>query len=250
KIHYFSQDGNFIRSVPNAYFTHRPSLFLDENRFLTAPMLMMPGQKSEANIKIYNLETKEDKVVTGFSVFKGGTASKGGMRIALVVGGLTPMMTLGYHNNRLYFGMNDKYTINVSDISGKAVTRFSLDRDAKEVSLADKRQQFADDGGRTPKDMLEKIIRQLPDTETYFDAIQVHNGLVYVFLSDLNRENIQKMDIFSMDGKYLYRSQLKVEDGYTIDSSPVIKNGYLYLGLQDEEGEPSLNKYKIQLPTT
>jgi hypothetical protein len=250
KIHYFTKDFQYLKSVRNRYFQRRPTIFIDEDRFITAPLLMLRKKDKQAKIKMVDLKTDEEKVVAGFDVYKGGTAQKGGMRIALVVGGLTPMMTIGYDekNKRLFYGMNDRYTIDVSSLDGKKITSFELDRDPVKISDKEKRDRFKDDT-RTPKEMLDQIIKQLPDTGTYFDKIEIQNNLVFVYCSDLERKHTQLIDIFSADGKYLYRAEVKITEGNTIDGGPIIKDGYMYIGIEDEDGEYLLNKYKIQLPS-
>jgi hypothetical protein len=248
KIHYFTLNGEFIRSVRNSYFARRPSQFIDENRFITAPVDMGRSKSAESEIKLYDLKNNDEKILAKFSLFKGGTASSGGNRVVMMVRGLTPMITIAYGGDKLFYGMNDKYTINIADLDGKTGSSFSLKREPRKLSNAEIRKQFADDGGRTPKEMLESVIKSMPDTQTFFDKISVHNGLVYVFLSDLNRQNIQKVDIFSTSGKYLYNAQIKIDEGHVLATQPVMHGNYLYIGTQDEEGEPYLNKFKISLP--
>jgi hypothetical protein len=246
-IHYFSAVGDFIRSVRNSYFQRRPSLFISKAEFLSAPLLMVDTRGKEAAVRLYNLESGKEKLITRFNAFKGGVARSGGMVIAMVVGGLTPMMILGYDDGRLYYGKNDSYRIAVSDLEGKAITTFGIQRKAKTISDDMKRKRFSGRGSRTPKEMLEKIIKSLPDQLTFFDRIEVHNGLIYV---DPEESNNRKIDIFSREGKYLYRAVIKVDDGYSITAGPVIKNNHMYLTREDEEGVISLAKYKDSLPTT
>jgi hypothetical protein len=78
------------------------------------------------------------------------------------------------------------------------------------------------------------------------------NGLVYVFQDNfgINWDN-QQIDIFSPEGKYLYRSVIKPDNGSHIYFSPnnfLIKNGHMYAVLEDGEGEIVIVKYKITLP--
>jgi hypothetical protein len=61
-------------------------------------------------------------------------------------------------------------------------------------------------------------------------------------------KNTQQIDIFSPGGKYLYKKVIIVEPKYKISCMPVIDKDYLYLGLEDEDGEITLNKYGITLP--
>ena len=247
KIHYFSKDGVFIRSVKNNYMRNRPTLFIDEDQFISAPLLMIDTRGKDPTIKRYNLKTGKEKIITPFSVFKGGVARSGGSVIAMVDGALTPMMRIGYDGKRLYYGMNSSYAINVSDINGKKQFTFTLDRDARTVSNAEKRKRFSGDGG-APDDMVEKIIKSMPDTLTYFSRIESHKGFIYVFPTVLDNNNRQEIDIFSAEGKYLYRAVLEVEAG-SVQQSIFLNDDHLYMAVEDEEGEVTINKYKITLPT-
>jgi hypothetical protein len=246
KINYFSKKGNFINAIKNNYMQKRPVLFLDENTFISAPLLQLDIGKKGSKIVKYNLKTKKIREITEFPVFKGGVARKEGNVIALAIGGLTPMMIIGYHNNMLYYGMNNSYTIHISNMEGKKIDTFSLDRKAQAITDADIRNKFKDT--RTPGDMLDMIVKSMPRKLTYFSRIEVHNNLIYVFRSYLKRKNQQQIDIFSLKGDYLYRAFIKVDKGLIIDANPFIKDSHLYLVLEDEEGEVSITKYKIELP--
>jgi hypothetical protein len=72
------------------------------------------------------------------------------------------------------------------------------------------------------------------------------------YISDLNRANRQKIDIFSSRGKYLYRAVMDVGTGLTFSNpqryNPIIKGYYLYAAVEDEDGQVMIKKYKIQLP--
>jgi len=246
KISYFSKHGNFIKSIKNNHMQMRPVLFLDENTFISAPLLQLNIEKKGSKIIKYNLKTKKIREIAKFPLFKGGVARKKGNVIALAIGGLTPMMIIGYHNNMLYYGMNNSYTIHISNMQGKKIYTFSLDRKAQAITDADIRNKFKET--RIPDDMLDMIVESMPRKLTYFSKIEVHNNLIYVFRSYLERKNQQQIDIFSLKGDYLYRAFIKVDKGLTIDANPFIKDGYLYLVLEDEEGEVSVTKYKIELP--
>jgi hypothetical protein len=250
-IHYFSADGDFIRSVRNSYFQRRPGLFISKSEFLSAPLLMVDTRGKDAAIKLYNLESGKEKVITGFNAFKGGVARSGGMVIALVARGLTPMMILGFSDGRLYYGMNDSYRIAVTGLEGKEITTFGIQRQARTISDDKKREFFSRRDSRTPKNMLDKIVKSMPNRLTFFDSIEVHNRLIYVVVSQLSSEeqDNRKIDIFSPEGKYLYRGVVKVEEGFSITAGPVIKNQHIYLALEDEEGMVRLVKYKVVLPT-
>ena len=82
--------------------------------------------------------------------------------------------------------------------------------------------------------------------------------MVYVFLPEMEHPNQQGIDIFSLDGKYLYCSRIMFDKGARIMGLDVlrgieargifIKGSHLYAALEDEEGSQVIVKYKITLP--
>ena len=61
-------------------------------------------------------------------------------------------------------------------------------------------------------------------------------------------QDTDRRHYFSRDGKYLYRGFIKVSADFRITSGPVINNNDLYMALEDEDGEITLNKYELILP--
>ena len=163
-------------------------------------------------------------------------------------------MILGYAENRLYWGMNTSYMINVTDLSGKKINSFSIRRRSKKVSDKFKRKYF--ESPNLPEEMLTQIAESFPNKISFFHRIEIHNGLVYVFVPDVDLKNkrarLKQIDIFSPDGEYLYRTNIKFEkDCYHLFSplnSLVIQNRHLYAVLMDKEDNVLISKYKIALP--
>jgi hypothetical protein len=105
--------------------------------------------------------------------------------------------------------------------------------------------------------MLKQIMDSMPDEVTSFYRIEIHNKLIFIFVPEIDLENkslrIKQIDIFSPEGKYMYRSHFEFEQNRRHLSSPlhnlVIKNNHLYAVLQGEDDNVLVAKYKISLPT-
>ncbi len=261
KIHYFATDGSHIKSVVIKGRRHRPSFFLNENEFVTATVIPQDAPDGIGDISIIDVGSGKRTIIKKFSIFKGGTAGKGAHEIHLVVNALTPMMIFGYDHNssprskRFYYGMSDTYMINVANISGKVLDSFSLDRKKRKISTEAKKVRFKRLYQSEPADVVDKLIKSLPDEATYFNRIEIIDGLIYVFEPYLEYyTRHQQVDIFSQEGKYLFRAFIKPGENLNIIFSHfnnfVIKNGHLYIVLEDEykEGEILIAKYKIVLP--
>jgi hypothetical protein len=251
RLHYFTKDGKYIKSVPNMVFTRHPQFFLNEDEFFYAPQSVVGLPNNKGNISVYNLKTKTERVIKEFSVFEGGVVyDKDAGALFIIVEGLTPAMILGFENNKLYYGMNSRYVINVVDLNGKPLNSFSLSREKIKLSQQKKREHFKDLSSRMSGENLEKLIRSLPDELGYFHRIQPINGFIYVFTAGFgfHRES-QQIDVFSPEGKYLYRSIISFGKNFSIMRTDLeITKNHLYVVLEDDMGEATVAKYKITLP--
>jgi hypothetical protein len=250
KLHYFSLKGNFLHSVPNHMLRRRPVLFIDENRFISAPLFKSPELEGESQVILADLKNNKEKVLATFTaVERQRRRGPGGRRgFSMAFRGVTPMMVVGYHEGKIYYGKNDQYLIHTADLEGKKINTFGIERPKKKISLKTKEQLVSRGSMRLSELMKARIIQNIPDEATCFDAIHIHKGLIFVFVSDPGMTNEAHIDIFSPDGKYLYRSFIKIEKDYTINFPILIKGKELYLILTDEEGRFKIAKYKIELP--
>ncbi len=251
-VHYYSEEGAFLKSIPNDLFERFPLIFVNENEFLYTPQKM--GQPLGEQIKIVSLDLRsgQEKILDEFSVSTGEKAGSGGPPV--VVLGLTPQVKIGFDPDarRLYYGRSDDYTIHVWETDGKRLFSFGLDRGRKRVTEEDKRKHF--EKSSIPKERYEKILPALPDKLTHFMRIQAVEGLIFVYSTESLEGQQDKIaiDIFSSEGKYLYRSNLQFGDGtplYTHVEKVVIRGSHCYALLKDESGKNIFAKYQISLPT-
>ena len=84
-----------------------------------------------------------------------------------------------------------------------------------------------------------------PDERDFANLIILPIKLRTIFVSKFIIKNIQPVDIFSPEGKYLYKKAIKIKPGLNMVCMPVLDKGYAYLAIEDEEGEITLNKYEI-----
>lgn len=251
RIHYFTEKGEYLTTVRKDC---EPHAFVDEDRLIDAPLSPVYLPEGKGKITLCDLRSGKDTVIADFSAFEGGVARSGEMVVDVIVPLFSPLMTIGHSGDRLYWGMSDRYMIHVTDLDGEDITSFSVDRKKTRVSTRDKRDFF--NKGNMPADMLKQIVDGLPDEVTCFHRIEVHNKLIFVFIPDIDLENktlrTRQIDLFSPEGKYLYRARLDFGKNRVHLTSPlrnlVIKGDTLYAVLQDEEDNVLVAKYKISLP--
>jgi hypothetical protein len=251
KINYFTSGGNHIKSVKNNYFIRTPVIFINEDEFISVPYSTshIPGGKGK--ISKINLNSGKETIINEFPIFKGGIARLGdGAQIVYIISELAPLMNIAYDSNRLYYGMSNSYKITVADLNGNIFFNFSLKRKKKKISPRAKEDLFPKSG---PVDATKALINSYSNELTYFTSIEIHNNYIYVFLSDLEHPYQKEIDIFSLDGKYQYRSCIRFAKKYAIPSishgnAILIKNDNLYIVLEGEEGEIIIARYKIKVP--
>jgi len=249
KLHFYTNTGKFIRAIPNDLFARFPQVFINENEFLVAPGALPDAPNGEAIITYVDLKAGEEKV---FDQFPLSDEEKGGTRGAVIVG-LTPQLAMAYNpqSGRLYYAKNNEYVIYVADLDGNRYPTFGLEREKLPVTEDAKRKHFARFG--IPQERVDAMIGSLPNEMAYFHRLQVNDGLVYVFLTSGLGQTLtsQPLDIFSLDGKYLYRAEITFDDNQHIYGNPdnlQIRDNYLYAILEDSTGKKMIAKYRISLP--
>lgn len=255
RIHYFTREGKFIKSV-NPGFISYPKAFIDENRFIMVQEHEEEKSKYE-ELEIYDVNSKERSVIAKVTAEKSLTASsdtgQGRMELRIRDSNTTPVVVVTAYKNELYFGKNDSYLIKKIDLQGNELLSFSIEeREQKKIPAAYKKRSIGNiklNGQKIPDELAKQLIKGMPDSCTYFGDITIEEkGLIFVYLNDVTNESGQEIDIFSPRGKYLYHADIILPDGLKQVSPMVIKGEYLYVFAEDDEGERKLVKFKITKP--
>ena len=246
KLHFFTLNGKFIKSVPNNLFEKFPLIFLNEDEFL----FVTPPSNGKAAIKKIHMAKHDEELFDEFPVVVQKEKEGGGPSFVFL--GLTPQVKMGFarKSEKLFYGRSDKYEIYVTDSRGKRITSFGLERKKKTLSEEEKRKYFTNP--RRTKEQIETFIAGAPDELTYFMRIQENDGLIYVFaMKKFTRtQKIQQVDIFSPEGRYLYRGFIQFgEDVFFRNTEQIVIRGEdLYVILSDDNNKNSIVKYRISLP--
>jgi len=240
KLHYFAQDGAFVRAVDNNLFFRFPLRFLNENEFLHAPSFPQ-SSTHQKKLAAVDLSTGQEKTLLDFTeqAARGQNPPPTPM---VIIFSLIPQVMLDDDGQALFFGRSDEYTINTANHSGNIQGSFGLERQKLTASPESKRNHLAD--SQMPRENLERILSRLPDKMTHFNRIQSVNGLIYIFaVTNLDKETaVQPIDIFSPKGEYLYRANLKFGDLVKFGSphNVFIKSDTVYVILKNEKGKQTL----------
>ena len=247
KLHFFSQDGVFERTVDNNLFLRFPLRFPNENEFIYAPNFpQSPVQ--EKKLVLVDLASGKENILADFADPGEGKPGPGAM---LMIPSLTPQVRLACDGNIMAFGRTDRYTLFLAVASGKIASSFSLNRPNGTASLED-RQRLVEETS-IPKERQDAIVRMLPNTLTAFSHVEAVHGLicVYAVAGTASVIGSQKIDMFSEKGDYLYSGTIAFGEGLKFNSPAnlLLKGDFLYVVLVDGQGRQTLAKFKIAWPS-
>jgi hypothetical protein len=260
KIHYFSLDGKFKKSVPTtSTIGLAPLLFVDENHLVKTRIVPALNATPEA-LEIFNLAAKTSIYLEGEPTSDDKKSANRGVMVMISIGSeqfeRKPDFVVGKFGDKLLWGKSDTYLIKACDFSGKGLFAFSVEgKKRKKITQEYKeklvsRMTFRTSGGPSPEEIKKRLIKSMADESTYFCQVEAgHNGLIYVYVSDAVRENGREIDIFSPSGKYLYHADIPFPGAARIMANDVVfKGNFLYLVLEQESGELSFQKCSIKTP--
>ncbi|MGB7295753.1 MAG: 6-bladed beta-propeller [Candidatus Aminicenantales bacterium] len=253
-IHYFSRDGEYLETSGQEKVRRPLQIIISKDEFIAFPMTGIGAPEGRGEMFYGRLDTGEERKISDFSMTQAGIGQSGENVVDIIVVGLSPMPVAGYHRGRVYWGVSHSYQIHISDLEGRKLGGFSIDRKTKKVSDSFKKKFFK--GMSLPPEMVDLIAKSFSNKLTYFHQIEVHDGIVYVFVPDLDLDQgtarIAQIDIFSSEGRYLYRARLDFGKNLTHLFSPLsnlaFKNGHLYAVCVREDDTVVLAKFKANLP--
>jgi hypothetical protein len=255
RVHYFTKNGDYIESKAFTGVQRMPVFSLDENELVLVSVVPQDEPDGIGEITAQNLQSGKMSVIKKFPMFMGGTAGSGENELYVIFNALSPIMVVGYDpvQKKIYYGNSDSYLIDVTDLKGNQLHSFSVQRKKRKVPAAVKKERFKGLYQDFPKDVIDQLYKSVPDEATLFNRNDIVNGLVYVFVPYVVPTTPQQeVDIFSLDGKYLYRGVIRVGSDLTIVFSEfknlIIKNNHLYVVVEDKDGVRKLAKYKVVLP--
>jgi len=253
-IRYFSRAGEHLRTSGQEKIRRPPQIVIGEDEFISFPMTAIGAPEGRGEVYYSKLDGGIERKIGEFSMTQAGIGSVGETVMDIIVIGLSPLLVGGYDHGRLYWGASHSYEIHISDLEGRSLGGFSVDRKARRVSDSFKKKFFK--GPNVPPEMAAAIAKSFSNKLTYFHRIEVHDGLVYVFVPELDldqgKARTAQIDIFSLEGRYLFRARLDFGKGLTHLFSPLsnlcFRNGYLYAVCSRADDTVVLVKYKADLP--
>ncbi|MFC2128602.1 hypothetical protein ACFLRR_01880 [Bacteroidota bacterium] len=250
KLHFYTSDGELIKSIPNNIFMRFPLTFINKSEYLVAPGALSGLQAGIAEITKVNLENGKEKKFAEIKLSEEEKALPPGG----VIVGLIPQILASCDdkNERIYFCKNSEYKIFIADSDGNILNSFGREPEPINVSLNARKEHLSFFLKDVPDETITNMAKGLPGKLTYFHNIQVNDGFLYIFrMTKLSTKlTKQVIDIYSLDGEFLYTGTIQFENGLSFKNvnSVQIKGNSLYALLFDENGKNKIVKYKIDIP--
>lgn len=247
RVHYYNTKGEFIRDTKPGKEIH-PRMFVPPNQFIKFHRDSHEKGTDPNYIERFDLDTKETVKLVKFDFQeKAIFYSEDALNLYLTIAGTTPIFVFGTDGKHLFYGFNDIYKISKIDLTGKELLSFSVpDRKKKAFPAKSKRQllqgyvsflkQFVTD----PEKALNKMIKTLPDETPFFSKLIIDpSGRIYVCTVDKAQLARHTFDIFSPDGKYLYKAHFDVSNDFVEVIKYVFsfQRNELFVFGEDEEGD-------------
>lgn len=243
KIHYYWITGKFIKDIPYPGYL-RPRALLGTKWLIGGPYV---ADNREQKLILYDFQTKNKHLILNYDTFQVADNTPKKSR-PIVADGITPMMQVAAGNQRIYYGINSRYEIYVLNLANHTVRSFGIQGRTKEKVSESFINWLKSLWKDYPAERVKYYLDALPDYTCYFDRIFVdRRGFVYVFMVNLDEDHQRVCDIFGPGGKYLYRSEIRMDPGYKIKRF-CLRDRHLALAVLDQPGNYRIYKYTITLP--
>jgi len=252
RIHFFSLAGESVRTVPIPARL-RPRAFVTTDVFLSAPETGPEPGTTEVKLVLYRIPQDRETVLTTYRPYVKSqvTHRDAGDRTTwpAVIGDITPLMLVAYRRGKVFFGMSDRYRVQVVDLKGTTLFAFSVkDRVAQPIAAAFKSELIRRIGVDRPRETMERMAAGLPEQASFFSDIHVdRRGWVLLAVSEPARLSSVVFDVFSPKGRFLYTGVLAVEEGRKITALEFWRDR-AYIACEGDGGDVTLNAYVIESP--
>jgi len=250
KIHYFSKNGEYLKSLPTPAMS-LSYLFPDEHRVIAIPFSSF--QKEQREVILYDLKKKSKKLLFRVPKVKALRYSGESIRLMLRMPfAAAEELLMVKRSGEIWYGYNNAYRIQRLDLNQKGSMSFSIKgRKQKEIPRENKRVLFErvmESNRQIPKNVLDTMSEQIPDQMPCFHYLFTDlRGRFFVLTASSVKPNSRDVDIFSSEGKYLYRGNIRVDPEYAI-LQLALREENLVVFVEDPDGERMLVKYALNIP--
>jgi len=250
-VHCYDENGVWMESRKIAPMPP-PRGFIDKDRMVMAPRTRFEVGGDKGIFSIIDIKdgTQSRDLFEVTDLFTGGSARVGGDVMDILVPGLSPMFEVGVGPHYLVYGSSQTYDLHVVTLTGKELNRFGIQRKNTPIHRTQIARHIKT--MNLPNEAVLPLAQSFPEELVSFEEILIRGDQIWVAQASLDRlSDSQVYDIFSKEGVYLYRAELKLPEGEFLKSpfkNHDIRGNRLVAVIETPDGELYLASYQIQTP--
>ena len=239
----FNREGEYLggHTWRNSHFE---IYWIDEDSY-TVDDRAYGGDATILSVKTFSLEGEERTSFGEFTPFRPHIVTQGEYSFGITIPYDPHSIFTGDRKNKyLYHCLNDRYSIEVYDMSGKLFR--IIERPYTPVPFTDlDRQDYYDSVDQNPNKIYGQMARdvELPQVKTITESMVVDDlGNLWVATFETRNEGediFTAYDIFSKDGKYTARV-------WSVVNPYFFQDGKMYAYAQSDEGYRTLIRYAVK----
>ena len=248
-IHLFSHQGSYRKTL-----TAQGDL---EGYVEGQGLLCTQEDKQGLKLLLHRSEPGQDTLLDTLPKTEMLTASAGGLRLSVGDTALVPMLLSDSQGPTVLWGHSGTCSWTLANLKEGSRCHFTLEgRQQPAIPESFKENRFSRlkvNGQKLDSGMLKQLTRCIPDKGPFFTRVLLHeSGLILVFLPDYSGDkNRCILDIFSPEGKYLHRAELRLPAGRRMDGNRIaLRGSRLAVVTENDEEEPVVAAYTLTLPPT
>ena len=244
--HFFDLKGGYIKTIR----------YSGESEGLISPAMMLKSKEDKDGQSLFVMKFADQSEI--FLKKMAGpvrlVAQGGGIRLRVRDINIVTGLKTACNDQRIVFGQSGTYRLFVADHAGNILRSFAVTGRSRPVIPREyKESRFTRlklNGSLLGKGMINQLVRCIPEHGPCFNDIFIHDsGLIFVMLPEYESKSTRRFDVFSLDGKYLYRGIMEMPDGMGFNTHSFAFSGntlVMFTAAPDEEF--ALRKFTIQIP--
>lgn len=239
----YDLNGGFLKEFQFEDYLYSVTI-IDENRFIAEYEKYHDDGKSITKyIGLFSLNDKKN-ILNFFDALNVGSyfvqLGKQSMSITPPVGIIPDIIkAFDFTTGRVYLSLNRDYELSALNLKGNIELVIHKESDNPVLTEKDK-EDIVNRFGKMPEDWKKKVIAGLPDKQCAIRSIEtLSNG--HILVKQVVGYKKDALDVFSKDGKYLYR--IKLPATFNLKDIKFYKG--ILSGIEEREDTNVYHEYKI-----
>lgn len=241
--HLYDLKGGFLKTIRSP----------GESEGLVTPDLLLCSLEEETSqsLFIHKLSDQSKKLLKRMKSPTRLTAEGGGLRLRVRDRNMIDALYAASAKGRIVFGQSAEYHFFITDQNGTLKGSFGIpDRKPPLIPQAYKEGRYVNlkvNGATVSPGMLSQLTKGLPDKGPFFNQVIIDDqGLILVMLPEYQDDFRRQLDLFSPDGRYLYRGIIEMPKQMPFNNAWSLRGDCLVMFTEGPDDEGTLKKFRIR----